>query len=189
METKQLSTKKINTQYLVLTALFTALSFAVTMFANIPAAVLGANGNINLGDSVIIIASFILGPVGGAIAGGFGAALADIAGGYLMYSPFTLIIKGAAALISGYLFRIVFHSKKTAVKRTVCILIYSAIIVAGYFLAELILMSIAGGERNTVVFLTALRTIPANLLQVAVSGVIAALVSPKLEIAALKNIQ
>lgn len=172
--------KKFNTMYLVMVALFTALTFVVTYFVNIPASIiLGAGGNINLGDTIIFVAGIILGPVGGAIAGAFGAALADVASAYVVYAPFTFVIKGLSGFMVGFMFRYVFGAKQESfVAKLVSILVGAAIVVVGYFFAEAILMGIYGSDGMTAL-VKALVTIIPNCVQVGCSCAVSLIVMPK----------
>ena len=54
-------------------ALFTAVTFVGTILIRIPVGI----GYVNFGDAVVMIAAVVLGPVGAALAGGLGSALAD----------------------------------------------------------------------------------------------------------------
>lgn len=86
----------------ILTALFTALSFAgVYVQIKLPV------GMVHLGNFICIIASFIVGGVSGGFAGAIGMALADITLGYGVPSAVrTLILKFFMGLISGSIFSI-----------------------------------------------------------------------------------
>ncbi len=173
--------RKNNTLYLVMVALFTALTFVVTMFVNIPASIiLGAGGNINLGDSIIFIAGVVLGPVGGAISGAIGASMADIASSYVIYAPFTFVIKGLAGYMVGFMFRIIFKSKQeSAVARLLAFAVGAVIVVVGYFFAEAILLSISGADGMTALVKSLVTIIP-NLVQVGTSTAVAMFVAPKI---------
>ena len=97
------TTMKLTTKNLALTALFIALCTLVTMFIRIP---LPTSGYANLGDAMVLLAAWVLGPVYGALAAGLGSALADLIG-YPIYAPATFIIKFlvaffAAKLLSRY---------------------------------------------------------------------------------------
>lgn len=178
---KEKQMTKSKTLFLVMTAVFTAFTFVATMFLNIPAAaILGAGGNINLGDSIIFIAAIILGPVGGAIVGGLGATLADIASAYILYAPFTLIIKSVLGFLCGFLFRYVFKNRGKFLKYFLSMLIASTVVVVGYFFAEIILQAIAGTESAAVIWIMGARTIIPSLIQVGVSLAIAMVAVPKL---------
>ena len=87
---------------LVVTALLMALTCVATMVIQVPSPM---NGYVNLGDCIVLLSGWLLGPVWGFAAGGIGSALADLLSGYAHYIPGTLIIKGLmavmAALIAG----------------------------------------------------------------------------------------
>ena len=53
-----------------------------------------------IGDALVLMSAFLLGPVYGTAAAGIGSALADLLTGYAYYAPGTLIIKGGIALIA-----------------------------------------------------------------------------------------
>ncbi len=82
---------------------FTGLVFLSTsiFFIAIPT----SNGFFNIGEIFVYLAALIGGPITGAIAGGVGASLADVALGYGIFAPGTLIIKG----IEGFLVGLIFH--------------------------------------------------------------------------------
>lgn len=117
---------------LALTALFAALVF-VTTFFSVPAPLVG---NINLGDSMVLLGAFVLGPWG-AVSAGLGAALCDITNGYAMYAPATLVIKGLMALAVTGLLRVLSHTRLPRRAGMVIAGIGAeAIMVLGYFAYE-----------------------------------------------------
>jgi uncharacterized membrane protein len=61
-------------------ALLMALVATATMVLRLPTP--ATEGYINLGDVVIVAAALLFGPWAGAVAGGVGAAMADVLGGY-----------------------------------------------------------------------------------------------------------
>ena len=83
-------------QKLVLAAMFAALGCVATMVIQIPA----PTGYVNLGDAIVLLAGFTLGPAYGFVAGGLGPAMADLLLGYGMYAPGTFVIKGLVAVIA-----------------------------------------------------------------------------------------
>ena len=89
------STKKI-----ILAALFAALACVATMSIRIPT--IGTGGYIHPGDAIVILCGVILGPVWGFLAAGIGSCMADLLGGYFVYVPITLIIKGLVAFFSAF---------------------------------------------------------------------------------------
>ena len=81
---------------LVLAAIFAALTCVATMLIHIPMP--ATNGYINLGDGMVLLGAFLLGPAYGFAAGGLGSMLADLLLGYASYAPGTFVIKGLTAL-------------------------------------------------------------------------------------------
>ena len=75
------------------TGLLTALVCAATMVIRIPTP---NGGYVNIGDALVLLSGWMLGPVYGFFAAGVGSALADLLWGYGAYVPGTLIIKGTA---------------------------------------------------------------------------------------------
>src|SRR5699024_10528955 len=92
-----------NLKKVVMTALFAALTCAATMSIRIPTP--GTGGYIHPGDALVILSGVILGPAYGFLAGGIGSALSDLLGGYFLYVPITMIIKGLVALVSGLIYQ------------------------------------------------------------------------------------
>lgn len=148
---------------IVITALLAALTCAATMVIRIPSP---TGGYLNLGDTVVLLGAFLLGPWAGALAGGIGSAMADALSGYMVYVPATLVIKAVVALTAGLLHRLL--------KDRTGGMVFSALggeifMVAGYWLFDALLLhswvGAAGG-------------IPGNLVQagfgVAVSVFLAA---------------
>ena len=87
--------------HLVLAALFAALTYVATNIIHVP--IPATDGYINLGDCVVLLGAFLLGPVYGAAAGGIGSALADILSGYAVFAPGTFAsIAGEAWMVLGY---------------------------------------------------------------------------------------
>ena len=81
------------------TALFIAIVFLGVFIIKFP----GPFGYMHIGDSMIFLSVLMLGGKRGAVAGGIGAALADIVSGYTIWAVPTLICKAAMALVMGAL--------------------------------------------------------------------------------------
>jgi len=107
--------------------LMAAFVFVATQI-RIPTAI----GYINLGDAVILISAFLLGPIA-FIPAAVGSALSDLIAGYAQYIIPTFLIKGLMGLTAGaYLSRV----KITAVKKVLIGVIAEIIMIAGYFIFE-----------------------------------------------------
>ena len=141
-------------QKVVLAALFAALTYVATNLIHIPTP--GTNGYVNLGDCMVLLGAFLLGPVYGAAAGGIGSMLADLLLGYMSYAPFTLLIKGLMGLTAALLFRAAEKKTGTTVAAVTAGLAAECLMVLGYFAVE----STALGYG-----LAALASVPGNAIQ------------------------
>lgn len=103
MTLKGVNVMQTQTKKLTLYALFVALTMVVTMTLKIPSFVTG--GYLNMGDSMVMLAGWLLGPIGGFWAGGLGSALADLALGYTVYAPITFVVKGIEGVLAALIFR------------------------------------------------------------------------------------
>ena len=140
---------------LVMTAVLAALCCGATLVIQIPSPM---NGYVNLGDGVVLLCGWLLGPGYGFAAAGLGSALADLISGYGVYVPATFIIKGLMALMAA------------CVKpRWLGGAVAEVWMVTGYFLFACLLM----GEGWA-----AMASVPGNLVQGAV-GVAAGLALEK----------
>lgn len=90
---------QIKTNEIVLTGLMTALVAVATIAIMIPVPFTG--GYIHLGDSMIFLSVLLLGWKKGGFAAGVGSMLADIITGYVIWAPWTLVIKGLMAVLMG----------------------------------------------------------------------------------------
>ena len=117
---------------IALTALMAALIFVLTAVPRIPVPATG--GYIHLGDVGVTFAACAFGPWVGMVAGGLGTALADLLG-YPQWAIFSLLIHGLQGLAVGWILRRDVNWL-TSVQAT---LVGAIIVVAGYFLAGVIL--------------------------------------------------
>lgn len=86
---------------LCLTAVFMALICIATMVIQIPIPL----GYAHLGDCMILLATYLLGPIASMIASGIGSAMADILTGYAVWAIPTLLIKGMMPWVAFCFFR------------------------------------------------------------------------------------
>jgi uncharacterized membrane protein len=86
------------------TALMAAIIFVVTYVIRIPLP-FASGGYLNIGDTPIYLAAWLLGGPAGAVAGALGAAMSDLAAGYVFYAAPTAAIKGAMGFVCGALMR------------------------------------------------------------------------------------
>ncbi len=163
----------LHTKKITLSALFCALVFIATwIYVPTPSV-----GNVNLGDAAILTAAWTLGGPWAAIAAALGATLADLSSGFVLYAPATLCIKALMVLAALGICRLT--SRLPAFVRTgISALAAEAVMVAGYFLYEfLILGLLLRFEGYTV---AAIANIPFNCVQAAVAIAVALPIRPLL---------
>lgn len=129
--------KKLNTRELTYGGLMTALVFVATaIIPHVP--VPFTEGYIHTGDSMIFVAAILLGWRYGAIAGGFGSALADIFLGYTHWALPTLIIKGIMGAIVGFIAKDLREKESRMLSNTITVSILGIWIVLGASLKKLL---------------------------------------------------
>ena len=153
---------------LCLAAVLTALVFVATYIIQIPMPATG--GFINLGDCMVLLSGFLLGPLWGAAAGGIGSMLTDIVAGYGSFAPGTLIIKALMACCAALVYKAL--KNKTKLAATVGALLGEVIMVLGYFAYEGLFLGFGIG---------AAASIPGNAIQGLVGMIVGILVFHILE--------
>ena len=137
----------MKTKKLILTALFTALTTGATMVIHIPTPTMGY---IHPGDALVLLSGILLGPLAGAFAAGVGSALSDLFGGYFIYVPATLIIKGLTAWVAYYVFREIKKLFSKDIPATIIGgVVGETVMVIGYFLFEIFMLAITTGDGLT----------------------------------------
>ena len=143
-----------NIKKLVLAALMAALTYVATSIVQIPSPM---QGYVNLGDCIVLLSGWILGPWWGAAAGGIGSMLADILSGYAFYAPATLVIKGLIAVIAALLWKAMRKRGGDKVwKKILASLVAEIWMAAGYWTFETLFL----GEAKA-----ALASVPNNIAQ------------------------
>lgn len=169
-----MTANKEKTTKIIMTGLMMAMIVAATILIIIP--VPFGNGYIHLGDAIIFLSVLILGWKYGAIAAGFGSAMADILVGYAIWSPWTLFVKGTMAALMGIFIARAMRKPGRGVLgvplyQLVGMILAGLVMVAGYYIAE----GVIYGN-----FITAALGIPWNIVQFGTGAVLAVLLSAAL---------
>ncbi len=138
----------------LMTALFAAMIYVVTSFVKIPT----YQGYIHIGDGIMYLAAALLPAPYSIAAAAIGGGLADYLSGFAVWVLPTVLIKSAEAAM--------FTSKENKIvnrHNIIAVILSSVVCVAGYYLAEGILYG------N---FVSALASIPTNLIQAVGSAVL-----------------
>ncbi|MBO5295419.1 MAG: ECF transporter S component [Clostridia bacterium] len=150
-------------QCVVFSAMFCALVFAATMIA-VPT---GLVGNVNLGDGVLLLCAWMLGGPWAVASAALGAALADLAAGYAIYAPATLVIKALMVVAVLFVCRAMEGLRLSArLSRVLSAICAELIMLVGYFLYEAFVLQYG---------LAATANIPFNAVQGAL-GIVLSLV-------------
>ena len=134
-----------------------ALVTVSTYMVQIPVPATG--GYINIGDAMVFTSALLFGPVVGGFAGGVGSALADLWGGYLVFVPITLVVKGLEGMVAGLI-----RNGKSVSRDVLAVFVGGTIMVLGYFVAEAFLLGYGVAA--------ALVETPGNILQVTVGALV-----------------
>ena len=145
--------KTTNVKKLVLASLMAALTCVATMVIEIPSP---ANGYVNLGDCVVLLSGWLLGPWYGAAAAGIGSMMADIFAGYAYYAPGTLVIKGLMGFFSAVLYRML-CKKLPKAAMVISGIAAESLMVSGYFIYAALFLGYGA--------IGAAASVPGNLVQ------------------------
>lgn len=126
-----MQSKKI--RKITLTSVLAALTCVATMLIRIPTP---TKGYVNLGDCLVNISAWLLGPLWGSAAAGIGSALADLFAGYIVYAPATLVIKALMAVVSFKVVDITAKKLPSLPARIMAAIFAEIIMGLGYFLFE-----------------------------------------------------
>lgn len=171
MEKKNSQIANVKTLTLVQVALMAAMTTLVTMTIRVPT----YTGYTHLGDSMIFLAVIVLGKRKAVVSSALGMALADLLGGYLIWAPFTLLIKGIMALIAGIIaYRGEFNGNNT-VNNIFAFIIAGIWMVSAYYLFGAVITRyiLAENATFTQALIVSLKEVPANIVEVLVGIVLA----------------
>lgn len=148
-----------NPRTLAVTGIMTALVAGLTAFGKLPITT-PTGGYIHLGDVAVFFASFAFGPWVGLVAGGLGASIADVLGGYASFAPLTLVVHGLQGFVAGW----VASRNKSPLWLVLAVLAGGLVVVVGYYLGESLIPTFGGPS-------AAYGEIPGNLVQEAFGAV------------------
>jgi len=152
-------------------AAFATLAFVGTLVIRVPIPATG--GYFNLGDTFVMIAALLYGPLIGGLVGLIGPALAD-AVGYPQFILATAIVKGVEGLLVGLIGGR--SSGTSMVKPVVALAVGIAVIVIGYFVFEAFIYPLLGKAIpffKVTTFEAALGELFPNFMQGIISALIA----------------
>ena len=175
-----------DTRKLAAAAMFAALTFLATSVLKIQTP---AFGYIHPGDGLVLLSGIFLGPVYGGLSAALGSSLSDLLGGYALWVPGTFAVKYLTAAAAAVLYQSI--SSRTAKKSSVSVpalilggIAGEAIMVAGYFLYNILIIAFSAGTLTGAGLASAaalsLAEIPFNAVQGITGILLAVLLAPVL---------
>lgn len=157
------------TKDLVLTGLMIALIYLAGSIIKIPS----IGGFVHIGDCMVFLSVIILGKKRGAIASAIGMFLVDVLGGYYLWAPFTLLIKGCMAYIAGSFIEKI-NIRNNTLKYIISFSIASIFMVIAYFASGIIMASLFTQKVGLIEgIIYASKDILGNIIQVITGMIIA----------------
>ncbi|NLL93107.1 MAG: ECF transporter S component [Clostridiales bacterium] len=135
---------KDKTKQICMIGLFMALICISTLFFKVPI----PGGYAHLGNGFIFLAAVLLGNPGAIIAAGVGSALADLLGGWFMWIMPTLLIKLLMGFVVASIAPRRFNIK--SIRTLIAVVIGTFEMVAGYFIAGIVLMESIGASATQI---------------------------------------
>ena len=141
-----------------LVAIMTAVVAVFTLIIRIPSPI---GGYISLCDTAVSFTAYAFGPFTGLIAGGLGAAFADLIGGFPQWAVISFIVHGIEAFLMG----LVIKKNSSSIAMRILAAVIAVVIVSGGYLLLTTLFGLT-------VFSEAILEVPGNIAQSAVGAVI-----------------
>lgn len=156
------------TRGIIITALMIALIFLGGSIIKIPT----QNGIIQFGDCMIFVAAVLLDKKKAFIAAAIGMSFVDISAGYVIWVPFTFVIKG----LMGYVVSIIASKSNTKITYIIGFIVGGCINMVGYFIGNAIMggviLKVVSGFNPSILYAWA--HVPGDLFQ-SVAGIILAI--------------
>lgn len=153
---------KSKTQKTVISAMLAALCCVVTMIIKVPSPM---EGYLNLGDAIVLLSGWLMGPLYGFMASAIGSSLADVFSGFALYAPATFVIKGLMAFVAYHTYKVFIKHTKDITSRILSGVTAEIVMIAGYYIFEGFMYG----------FGPSLVNIPANAIQ-GICGMIAGII-------------
>lgn len=143
---------KMETKKIALTAAMTALCAVATYAIAIPFPL--GMGYFNLGDVIVLLSGWLLGPLYGGLAAGIGSMLADLFLGFTAYMPATFLIKGGVSVAGWGLYllckKLIRKDKWDILPRLFSGIFAEMVMVGGYLFFEAICLGLGTGALASV---------------------------------------
>lgn len=152
---------RVDITQMVITAMFIALTYLITSYINVRIPFIAANGGlVHLGNVPVFVAATLYGKKIAGLTGAVGMGLFDLTCGWVAWAPFTFVICG----LIGVAYAWVVQKHPTKFYMILAVALAVVIKVSGYYMAE----GIIYGN-----WIAPVSSIPGNVVQIVVAGIIA----------------
>jgi uncharacterized membrane protein len=146
-------------------------------------------GVLHAGDSMVFIAAILLGKKKAVLASAIGMVLFDLTHGYIVWAPFTLVIKGFMAYIAA---KIAYRSDfkgESFINNLMAFVAAGIFMIAAYYIGGVIILSFLQADKQVFsqALIAATKDIPTNIAQVVIGILIAVPLLGALRKAGIKN--
>lgn len=158
---------------LVQMGLLIAVTCVVTMTMKVPTHI----GYTHLGDSMVFLAAILLGKKKGMTAAALGMFLADMLGGYFIWAPITLVIKGIMAFLSALIAYRGNYEGRNIINNIFGCIVGGIWMIAAYYVANAMLLTYVFAKGTTTLKqnfgITFLESVIPNTIEVLIGMAIA----------------
>ena len=143
---------KTTSKQIAMTAVMTALCAVATYAIAVPFP--SGIGYFNLGDVIVLLSGWLLGPLYGGLAAGLGSMLADLFLGFTAYMPATFLIKGGVSIAGWGLYllckKLIQKDKLDIFPRLFSGVFAEMVMVGGYLFFEAVCLGLGAGALASV---------------------------------------
>jgi uncharacterized membrane protein len=151
------------TKDITISGLLIALVFIATKFINLRLPISINGGLIHLGNTMLFMAAIVFGKRKGALAGSIGMALFDMVSGWMIWAPFTFVVRGVMGYIIGSISHRGGKNGNNLIWNIGAILVGGVWMLLGYYITEGILYG------N---WISPITSIPGNVVQIIAGAIL-----------------
>ncbi len=173
MENKNMTISNLKINDIVQISLMAAITYIATAVINIPSGVI-IKGVVHLGDSIIFLAAILLGGKKAFWSAAIGMCMFDLFSPYVVWAPFTFVIKGVMAYIAGTIAYRKDYNGNNLINNIFAFTLAGIWMIGGYYIAGVAIMHFVTKIGLMQAVVASVTQIPGNIAQV-VAGMVLAL--------------
>ncbi|AZV58515.1 ECF transporter S component [Clostridium sp. AWRP] len=164
MEQKRLSVGGLKVRDIIQVSLMAAITYIATAIINIPTGVL-VKGVVHMGDSMVLLAAILIGRKKAFLSAAIGMSLFDVLSSYVIWAPFTFLIKGIMAWVAATIaYRGEYNGEKFW-NNIIAFIVACIWMVAAYYAAGVLIMHFVTNIAFSKAIILSAAEIPGNIAQ------------------------